>query len=110
MSDIQYRSGDIEQLNAEPTEVLRMQENVKKKRQRKPRPRLDPLKYELLQGVFEPLRYRSLRHIFADRSKHGLRRHQIKHLKELSNRIPEEASRLGKLRLRSKKERRLQVE
>lgn len=93
----------------DPSESVRLEELKSKKRQRKPRPRLDPLKYELLQGDFPVLQYKSLRHIYADRSTHGLRRHQIKSLKVIMRENSEQPSRLGSLRLRTKKERQIKI-
>lgn len=93
----------------DPSEAVRLEELKSKKRQRKPRPRLDPLKYELSQGDFPVLRYKSLRHIYADRPTHGLRRHQIKSLKVIMRENSEQPSRLGSLRLRTKKERQIKI-
>ncbi len=81
----------------------------KKRKPRKPRAKLDPRKYELCQGEFEPILYKNLRQIYGDSASHGLRRHQIRLLKKSNDKNPNTWSRLGKLRLLSKLERKKSV-
>lgn len=89
------------------TEIDSTPEVPKKKRMRV-RKRLDPRKWALSQGIHNPLLYRSLKAIYADRSVHGLRRHQIKMLKKIND-DQGEISRLGELRQRTKEERLMPV-
>jgi hypothetical protein len=80
-----------------------------KKKRFRMKKKVDPRKWLLSQGYHEPLLYRSLKSIYADAATHGLRRHQIKTLKKLSDQENAVASRLGELRQRTKEERLIPV-
>lgn len=68
---------------------------------------VDRHKWELKQGSHEPLFYKSLKDIFADRKTHGLYRNQVKSMlkTDLKSDSQEKSPRLGYLRLRPRKER-----